>query len=171
MEISRFHELLGLPSVNGDVEYDWRDLETRSGVALPADYKQFVTAYGPGCLNEQLYLFHPRAASDGLRLEELWRQASYAYSELARSAPDMYPYPIYPEVGGLIPVARSMSGNHVLLSLPKAGDRGWSVVLEMGQWIPLNMPFTDFLWQSLTGELGVPLIEGEPLFEPVGAIE
>lgn len=49
-----------------------------SGVTLPDDYKAFVTACGPGCLNDQLYLFHPRVAGgdDGLRLESLWEQSS-----------------------------------------------------------------------------------------------
>ncbi|QOV36171.1 SMI1/KNR4 family protein [Streptomyces ferrugineus] len=173
VEISRFREILGRPLVNGDVERDWRALEMRSGVILPEDYKQFVTAYGPGCVNDQLYVFHPRAAGgdEGLRLESLWDQASYAYSDLARNAPEMYPYPVHPAPGGCVPIARSTSGNHVLLAPPEIDGGGWSVVLDMGQWIQLRMSFTDFLWKALQGELDIPVIEGEPTFEPVGVVE
>lgn len=159
--------------LNGDVQRDWRALEERFTVSLPYDYKEFVTAYGPGCVNDQLYLFHPRAADgdDSLRLETLWEQASYAFSELRRSAPEMYPYPVYPATGGLVPVARSISGNHVFITPPPAGGNAWSVILEMGQWIPVQMSFTEFMWAALREELGIPIIEGEPKFEQIGTVE
>ncbi|MET7489908.1 SMI1/KNR4 family protein [Streptomyces sp. NPDC005538] len=169
MELSRFRELLGEPSVNGDVERDWRALEDRAGIEFPDDYKGFVSAYGSGCLNDQLYLFHPRgvAGDDGLRLESLWEQAGYAYAELSRNAPDMYPY----AADGCLPIARSSSGNHVFLSPPKAGGKDWSVVIDMGEWGELPLSFTDFLWTALRGDLEIPIIEDEPSFEPVGALE
>ncbi|MFD4612949.1 SMI1/KNR4 family protein [Streptomyces sp. CB01373] len=173
MEISRFRELLGQPTVNGDVGQDWQALEAHSGLNLPGDYKRFVTAYGPGCVNGQLYLFHPRAVigGEGLRLESLWEQASYAYSELARNAPEMYPFPVYPAPDGCVPIARSSSGNHVFLAPPGVGAEDWSVVLDMGEWIQLEMSFTDFLWVALSGELDFPVIEGEAMFEPVGTLQ
>ncbi|MGW4750725.1 SMI1/KNR4 family protein, partial [Streptomyces sp. NPDC004290] len=173
MDISRFCELLGQPSVNGDMGRDWQELEVRTGVSLPDEYKRFVSAYGPGCVNDQLYLFHPRAVEggEGLRLESLWEQASFAYAELSRSVPEMYPHPVHPAVGGCVPVARSVSGNHVFLAPPQIVGGGWSVVLEMGDWLSLPMSFTEFLWAALRGELGIPVIEGEASFEPVGAVE
>jgi hypothetical protein len=39
MEIARFRELLGRPTVNGDVEHDWQALEAHSGLNFPDDYK------------------------------------------------------------------------------------------------------------------------------------
>lgn len=68
-------------------------------------------------------------------------------------------------------MARSVSGNHVFLAPPGAVERDWSVLLDMGQWISLRMSFTDFLWAALSGELDVPVVEGEPMYEPVGAVE
>ncbi|MGV9625461.1 hypothetical protein [Streptomyces sp. NPDC003487] len=175
VHLSRLHEILGAPVVNGDVEQDWSDLEQRTRLHLPRDYKEFVTAYGPGCINEQLYVFHPRAeeGGDGLHLETLWSQASYAYSELSRSNPEMYPYPVYPASNGCIPVARSISGNHVFLAPPGSVtslSSRWSVVVDMGQWVHLDITFVDFLWQALRGELQVPLIDGEPSFQPLGTV-
>lgn len=101
VELSRLSEMLGFPQVNGDVSRDWSELEEGCGFALPDDYKEFVSAYGPGCINEQLYLFHPRATrgEDGLRLDMLWQQASFAYGELSLSHPEMYPYPVHPVPG------------------------------------------------------------------------
>ncbi|MCX4857705.1 SMI1/KNR4 family protein [Streptomyces canus] len=174
MELSRFRELLGEPSANGDVERDWRALEFRSGIEFPHDYKGFVSAYGSGCLNDQLYLSHPRgvAGDDGLRLESLWEQAGYAYAELFRTSPHMYPYAVYPTAAdGCLPIARSSSGNHVFLSPPNSEGKDWSIVIEMGEWVDLPLSFTDFLWKALQGDLEVPIIEDEPSFEPVGALE
>ncbi|WP_405931274.1 SMI1/KNR4 family protein [Streptomyces sp. NBC_00827] len=171
--ISRFREFLGQPSANGDVECDWGVLEERTRVTLPYDYKEFVTAYGPGSVNGQLYLFHPRAVDgdQGLRLEYLWDQAGYAYRELTLSNPDLYPYPVYPAKGGCVPIARSVSGNHVLLMPPGEGSEEWRVVFDMGQWVVLEMNFTDFLWAAPREELFVPVIDGEPCFERIGDID
>ncbi|MFE7752480.1 SMI1/KNR4 family protein [Streptomyces sp. NPDC057428] len=173
VEIFRFHEMLGAPQVNGDVGRDWDVVEERIGCALPGDYKRFVSAYGPGCINEQLYIFHPRSVDDanGLLLDSLWSQAAYSYAELSQSSPDLYPYPVYPAVGGGFPVARSISGNHVFLMPPGRPSADWYVVVEMGESIAIDASFTDFLWAALVGELGVPVVEGEPSFERVGEVE
>ncbi|MFE4409346.1 SMI1/KNR4 family protein [Streptomyces sp. NPDC056821] len=155
------------------MEQDWQELGMNSGLNLPVDYKQFVTAYGPGRVNGQLYLFHPRAAvaGEGLHLESLWEQASSAYFELSQNAPEMYPFRVYPEPGGCVPIARSISGNHVFLAPPGTGGSDWSVVVDMGEWIQLPMSFTEFLWAALNGDLDVPVIEGEPMFEPIGTMQ
>ncbi|MDG5808720.1 SMI1/KNR4 family protein [Streptomyces ossamyceticus] len=173
MEISQFRELLGEPQVNGDIDRDWRALESGLVDLLPRDYKEFVTAYGPGCINDQLYLFHPRAAGDdqGLRLDSLWEQASYAFGELSRSYPELYPFAIHPAPGGCLPVCRSISGNHVFIQPPAKKGGSWSVVVEMGEWARLDMSFTDFLWSALRGELEIPIIEGDASFERVGLVE
>ncbi len=173
MGLSRIGEFLGPPLVNGNVNRDWEETERRYGAVLPADYKQFVSAYGPGCINEQLYIFHPRAArgEDGLRLESLWEQAALAYGELSRSHPEMYPYPVHPAPGGCVAVARSISGNHVFLMPPSDGVSEWRVVVEMGQWFVLELKFTEFLRQALNGELFLPVIGGDPSFEPLGSVE
>ncbi|RSS26108.1 SMI1/KNR4 family protein [Streptomyces sp. WAC05458] len=173
MDVSMFREILGPPLLGGDLVSDWRDVEERSLVTLPGDYKEFISAYGPGVINGQLYVFHPKGESggEGLRLEVLWEQAANTYSELARESPDLYPYPVHPEPGGCIPVARSISGNHVFLAPPVDRGQQWSVIVEMGGWARFPMSFTDFLWKVLHDELEIPLIEGEPSFEAVGAVE
>ncbi|GBP98878.1 hypothetical protein SSP531S_02710 [Streptomyces spongiicola] len=101
--VFRFHELLGPSQVNGDVDRDWVRLESVFGYTLPGDYKQFVSAYGPGCVNDQLSLFHPRAArgDGGLNLEDLWGRVAQAHDVLRRNHPDMYPYEVYPSKGGI----------------------------------------------------------------------
>ncbi|MFG3410268.1 SMI1/KNR4 family protein [Streptomyces sp. NPDC048142] len=172
VENSRFHEILGEPQVNSDAVADWEVVERAIGMTLPDDYKDFVSAYGPGCINDQIYLFHPRGerGDHGLRLGSLWDQAAYSYGELARSDPDSYPYSVYPEKGGCIAVARSISGNHVLLVPPDEENTQWRVAVDMGGWVLFAMSFGDFLWAALHEELPVPVIQGEPSFEQVGGV-
>ncbi|MCX5401782.1 SMI1/KNR4 family protein [Streptomyces sp. NBC_00102] len=173
MELSRFREMLGAPMVNGDVDQDWREVESVYGAGLPEDYKNFVSAYGPGCINDQLYVFHPRASrgEQGLRLFSLWSQVASSHQELSRLDPDLYPYSVYPADGGLVPIARSISGNLVFLSPASASGAGWGVAVEMGGWAMIEQGFSDFLWAALNGELFIPIIEGAAKFEPLGNVE
>lgn len=167
----QFRELLGAPLVNGDTAADWEATERTIHITLPADYKEFVSAYGPGCINDQVYLFHPRAArgDHGLRLESLWGQASHSYGELTPSDPHSHRHPMYPEEGGYLAVARSISGNHIFLVPPDANTGQWQVAVEMGGWFTFEMTFADFLWAALREELDVPVIQGEPSFEQIGS--
>lgn len=155
------------------MQRDWITQESSYGGSLPGDYKGLVSAYGPGCINDQLYLFHPRAAGgeEGLGLDLLWQQAAHTYSELSRSDPEMYPYPVYPAKGGCVPVARSTSGNCVFLMPPSEETQEWRIAVDMGEWVVLEMSFTDFLWSALVEELPIPVIEGNPSFECVGTVE
>ncbi|MEU9335698.1 hypothetical protein AB0D49_21350 [Streptomyces sp. NPDC048290] len=173
MKISQFHDVIGLPPLGGDVRSDWAPIEARTGLSMPVDYKEFVSAYGPGSLNSQLYLFHPRAADNenGLRLEFLWQEAAYVFEQMSLIDPESVPCSVYPSRGGLIPVARSISGNHVFLVPPACAEGNWSVALEMGAWVFLPMTFTDFIWNALHGQLEAPILEGEPTFESEGDME
>ncbi|MFD9031884.1 SMI1/KNR4 family protein [Streptomyces sp. NPDC059567] len=171
MDLSRFRRLLGNPLVNGDSNRDWSDLEARIEVELPEDYKEFISAYGAGCLNDQMLLFHPKGDPvDGLRLEVLMKSAHSAYSMLRERSPELYPYPIHPDDGGCIAIGRSYGGNHLFLSPPGPESGQWGIVVEMGEWAVFDLSFTDFLWQALNGEIFLPVIYGEPSFEPISAM-
>lgn len=167
------NEILGRPEINGDVSRDWADVERGLGFGLPLDYKEFVTAYGPGCVSGVLDIFHPRANVGGLRLDTLWEHAYNSYRSLSSSYPEMYPYPVYPEPDGLIAVARTFSGNVVYLAprklLPSVRN-DWAVVIEMGEFVVLDLSFTEFLCGALTGEVEIPMFEEDPYFEAVGTV-
>ncbi|MFF2774197.1 SMI1/KNR4 family protein [Streptomyces sp. NPDC058052] len=172
MDVSRFHSLIGPPRRNGDVERDWADFESRIAVELPGDYKAFVSAYGSGCVNDQVLLFHPRGdKEEGLNLDALIRSAGSNYAVLAESGPEHKPFPLHPERGGCVAIGRSYGGNHLFLSPPGPDRDRWSVVVEMGEWAVFDMSFTEFLWKALNEETYLPVVEGEPSFEPLGALD
>lgn len=171
MDLSRFRSILGSPVLNGDISRDWLEFESGIGVTLPVDYKEFISAYGSGCLNDQLLLFHPKGDPvEGLSLEVLMQSAHAAFSVLRERSPEFYPYPIHPDHGGCIPVGRSYGGNHLFLSPPGSDFDRWRVVAEMGEWAVFDLSFTDFLWHALRGEIYLPVIDGEPSFERLGDV-
>ncbi|MER5966558.1 SMI1/KNR4 family protein [Streptomyces sp. NPDC002057] len=172
MDISRFHGIIGPPRRNGDVDRDWTDFEQRISLRLPADYKNFISVYGSGCLNNQFLLFHPKGdLENGLNIDLLLRSAYSAYSTLAERSPELKPFPLHPERGGCIAIGRSHGGNYLFLSPPGPECSRWRVVVEMGEWVTFDMSFTEFLWKALNDEIYLPVIEGKPSFDPLGAID
>ncbi|MFE4828720.1 hypothetical protein [Streptomyces sp. NPDC056672] len=173
MELSQFRDLLGPPQCNREVEGDWGATERDTGIEFPEDYKGFISAYGPGCINEQLYLYHPEgeAGGAGLRLVELWDQTALAHDALSQDNSEEFPYPLHPAVGGFVAVGRSISGNILYLVPPHAERGSWGVAVDMGEWAVFDLSFTDFLWKALQEELFLPVVEGESSFEPTGRLD
>ncbi|MEV6957543.1 SMI1/KNR4 family protein [Streptomyces sp. NPDC051183] len=171
VELSRFREVIGAPEVQGSLAGDWGQVELNLGFELPIDYKEFISSYGSGELMGVMLLFHPRgiAGDEGLSLSELWRTASDTYEALARTNSGAPSFPIHPTVGGLIPIGRSISGNHLFLVPPQTAGGVWNVAMEAGELVFFDMGFTDFIWAGLHGEV-YPLLDGEPHFERMGAL-
>ncbi|MEU8621490.1 SMI1/KNR4 family protein [Streptomyces sp. NPDC048623] len=166
VDLSRFRSLLGDPLWLGNPETEWRDFEERNSLSLPFEYKEFVSAYGPGCLNDQMLIFHPDGDPDeGLSLDWLLASVHASYAALRSDSPELYPFPVHPDRGGLIPVGRSYGGNYLLLAPPAPDKRDWQVVVDMGEWASFDMSFTDFLWRALRRDIYLPVFSGEPSFE------
>lgn len=45
--VARLYQLLTPPATGGDV-VDWEEIERTTGLAFPADYREFVGSYGGG---------------------------------------------------------------------------------------------------------------------------
>ncbi|WP_406279535.1 SMI1/KNR4 family protein [Embleya sp. NBC_00896] len=147
------HVLSG-PSLNHNVDSDWRDFETEFNVALPSSYKDFISAYGPCVINDTLTLFHPRApeADDSLSLRWKVSVVAAAYGEMD---PSLVPYRIFPAPGGIFPVGHTTWGHEVFLR-PRAhlSIDGWAVLVDWdGTWLDYQICFRDFLERALTGDI------------------
>ena len=42
---------------------DWRVIEAQIGVALPSDYKEFVSLYGVGSVRESIWILSPYSST------------------------------------------------------------------------------------------------------------
>ncbi|MFF9458675.1 SMI1/KNR4 family protein [Streptomyces flaveolus] len=56
--IARLRELLPVPASGGD-PVDWAEIEQTTGLALPADYREFVETYGGGEIDEYIGVLTP----------------------------------------------------------------------------------------------------------------
>lgn len=56
--VDRLHQFLTPPAIGGDV-VDWEDIERTTGLAFPADYREFVGSYGGGEIDEYLSVSTP----------------------------------------------------------------------------------------------------------------
>lgn len=112
-----------LQTVNGDG--DWGDAERWAGTRLPDDYKQLVQTYGRGTFCLDVDLCTPFGADNPIRLQtELLED----YGPLRESSPESFPYPLYPEPGGLIAWATTSISTHICW-LTEGPPESWPVVI------------------------------------------
>jgi hypothetical protein len=89
----------------------WREIEERLGVKLPRDYREFVFAYGSGLFAGLYRVYNPFAASEYIALLPQGKRVCDMNRECQRSSPERFPYPYYPEPGGLLPWGNDENGN------------------------------------------------------------
>ncbi|MFF0061190.1 SMI1/KNR4 family protein [Streptomyces sp. NPDC005279] len=143
--LEQLRSLLGEPEVWGWARPElWAASERRLGVSLPLDYKAFMDLYGPGGIDEYLWLIRPMD-STAVELDQLW---SLEGRRRARSeAPDLYPYPFHPDSGGLIPWGSDEQGSAYYFLAAERKPEEWRIVVhsECNDWYETAGTFTDFL--------------------------
>ena len=89
----------------------WREIEAQLDTNLPRDYREFVFAYGSGLFAGFYRIYNPFAASEFINLLTQGKRVCQYNRESRRSFPKRFPYPYYPEVGGLLPWGNDQNGN------------------------------------------------------------
>ncbi|MBF9131832.1 SMI1/KNR4 family protein [Plantactinospora sp. S1510] len=104
---------------------DFAACESELGLALPADFKQLLSTYGKGSFLDYLFAY-PLAGSDmSLQKNKLLREG---HSAARAKSPENYPYPLYPEPGGLLLWGGTYDG-HSLCWLTSGAPDEWPVVV------------------------------------------
>ncbi|MFD7829043.1 SMI1/KNR4 family protein [Kitasatospora sp. NPDC059803] len=156
--IARLSALLGQPSIPGDT-IEWDELARTTGLRLPADYRDFVTLYGGGELDEYLGVSTPPAAGspygdlvDGLDFDPAEEPAAPT-----GTAPENL------KEGRLLPFARSANGDVAFWLCDSQDPDSWDVVVFKRQplygeerWVRFGAGFGDFLLGTLGGTLPNP---------------
>ena len=112
----------------------WSHVEASIGLALPDDFKQIVTYYGPGIWAEWIILFTPVTAGTPYDLESwpadmLEQERGFLGDLTAEQRAEEFPYRLYPEAGGLYPFALSAQGDR-LFWRTVGHPNDWPVVLS-----------------------------------------
>ncbi|GAA1026174.1 hypothetical protein GCM10009557_02930 [Virgisporangium ochraceum] len=109
--LDRLMTLVSPPALPVDGDGDWQRVEARLGLALPADFKELLRRYGVGQFDDITLLTpfdtHPDAVFD---LVEYAEALTSWYDDLRDDDPENFPFPLYPENGGLLPWAKTGEG-------------------------------------------------------------
>jgi hypothetical protein len=130
MTLDRIRGVLGQPGpgVAAAGTSPWRELQQETGITVPADYREFIDAYGPGSLNGLVRVYHPRLGGTPL--------GDYVKERTGPRAPvpevHEVPVPYGVGAGHLMPIALSASGVDLLLWVTDAPPDDWHACVYAG---------------------------------------
>lgn len=153
------------------VNAGWNLIEEEVGFSLPSDYKEFIDAYGTGCISNFIWVFNPFSQNKALNNHAV-QYHMWAYQDLKSNYPEHYPIPNFPNEGSFYPWGGTDNGDCLAWEV-KGDPSRWTVILigsgghKNVDYCNLNM--SEFLYELLTGGLSGQLnsIDTEEPFEPV----
>jgi hypothetical protein len=140
------------------VVVDWERAEGELGLALPPDYQALAENHPVLRLADFLTVFHPTGRTEFDTLLGYGLELTRAVRDVAADFPEMYPYAVYPDPGGLLCWGVTDNGDQCY----------WLTVGDPGSW-PVVIGDDDHSWRfdgTVTGFL-LGLLEGTvrcPLF-------
>jgi hypothetical protein len=121
--------LVPAPAVPVDADGDWRFPEATLGLRLPTDFKALLCHYGIGTFDD-IMLWTPFASRGHGVFDLLGRARELVdlHQPLRDEYPEEFPYPLYPEPGGLLEWAGDGDGDS-LCWLTEGESDSWPVVV------------------------------------------
>lgn len=132
----------------------WGDANSRIGEVLPGDYMKFIELYGTGEIANWLTVLNPFAPNRHQNLFVAGFEFLAALSEVKTEFPEEVPFPLYYELGGLLPWGISIDGDTFCWST--RGLSGHWTVTIIGRGTgneEFPMPMTQFLFEALSGKI------------------
>lgn len=132
----------------------WEEIEESVGTALPSDYKEFISTYGTGGIDDFLWILTPFVKDENVNLITKSRVILEAYVQSKQNHPEYYPHGVFPNENGLLPWAFTDNGD-VLYWLVKGNPDQWKIVAydsrSENYEYPLSM--TEFLYGIINKSL------------------
>ncbi|GAA2149930.1 hypothetical protein GCM10009760_43690 [Kitasatospora kazusensis] len=129
----------------------WQAIEAVAG-ELPADYKEFAAAYGPGVIGKFLCLLHPQSREP--TMVDMIAAMGPLYQVLV---PHKIPYELYPHRRGMVLWATTYEGDSCFL-IPRP-DGTWGIGVwfrQWAQWEEYDQDVPGWLASQVTGHLEIP---------------
>ncbi|MFI8252041.1 Lsr2 family DNA-binding protein [Streptomyces filamentosus] len=153
---------------------DWLRVESMLGKGLPQDYKELVTAYGPGQFSGFITLYQPHAPSEWTDLTgPMPARLRGQIEEVRRAARRPWRLPHSPE--DLLAMGVTDNGDHLFwVTRPAGTPDEWPVAVSEAlgaPWFTYDGSLTEFLVSVLSGTTSVPvfpedLLDHAPVFTP-----
>lgn len=107
----------------------WRSIESSIGTPLPEDYKRYIETFGTGGIDGFIWIFNPLARNPNVNLIQ---QIPSELEALRALKHEVIPFPLFPEIGGLLPFGATDNGN-VLYWLTRGNPEDWPIVIYEGR--------------------------------------
>jgi hypothetical protein len=146
VSIDKIVKLMRPPSEpNEALGHDWTDVENLFGIHFPKHYKQFLSIYGTGSIDDFLWVFNPFSHNKFLNSDAI-RAAIDAYEVLHIDFPQYNPR----NKGTFIPWAGTDNGDSIVWLVDDGDPDLWQVALQHD---------TEELTQLTTSEFLLALLE------------
>jgi hypothetical protein len=126
---------------------DWGAVEATIGLSLPDDFKRVVEVYGTGRFFGFLWVYSPFDPSEEWSLAHQVRLAAENL-QAYRAEGFAVPFPVHPEVGGLLNFGSTENGN-LLNWITEGEPNGWRLAI----WDPDSLTVYPFRGLTLAGLL------------------
>ena len=150
------------PSETG-IDSQWSEVEQKLGWILPSDYKALIENYGTGCWLDFLWVLNPFSENVNLNLLDQAEIILEGERLVKSKYPDMIPFVLHPEKGGLFPWAITDNGDRLFwLTDDETGVFQIVVYESRGpEYEVYDLSCSEFLLQWLSGELRVGIFPDE----------
>ncbi len=131
MSIERLIEILAPPKTPffRPTDADWLAVEAELGVALPIDYKHFISIFGSVYIDKFMGIYNPFATNQYLNFLKAFKVQGDVLREIrGKWGKEEVPYPIFPESGGLLACGRDDNGNSIFWRTIGTPDQ-WTIVV------------------------------------------
>jgi len=137
-----------------EADGSWFHAEEILGMGFPDDFKDFIRIYGSGTIGHFMSVLNPFAQNPNLNLLEQSRSQLDVLHYL-RDRGESNPYALYPESGGLLPVAGTDNGDFIYW-LTRGGAADWTIVVNESrspEYEQFDCNLTEFLEKLLDQSL------------------
>ncbi|MFI7673813.1 SMI1/KNR4 family protein [Actinophytocola sp. NPDC049390] len=136
-------------------EYQWDEIERSLGLRLPDDYKEIVGKFPVGHFQGFLRVLRP--GDRGGEPSEYLGYYSHRLDDMRSWQADeseRFPYPVFPESGGLIPWGETTRGDLFFWLTDLIDPNSWPVIVtdyEFSSWQKVSKGLAGFLCDVVTG--------------------
>ena len=129
MSVASLSQIMPPPPVPIDAVGDWGDVERAIGTNLPNDFKNFIELYGSGTIGRFITVYNPFSFRTEINLIDQSRRQLSALQELREEFTWDRVYSLYPNPGGLFPVAVTDNGDFIYWLTEGIPDE-WTIVVN-----------------------------------------
>ncbi len=133
----------------------WSELEAVLGVSLPQDYKDYISTYGTGGIDNFIWILTPFDQDENVNFLIRSEEMREAYLESKQQFPEDFKHCVFPEAGGILPWGYTDNGDELYWKTTE-DEKMWTTIIyesRSSQYYEYPMSMTEFLFGILSRNL------------------